>query len=105
MIPFLAQEEEIPRQVLYSSAATSGLVALLALGFSVYAFVTYRKRGNRSTLIVGIAFLVFALRNVFSAVSVLTDVVKHGTDELILSLFDLALMIILIAPLFRRRRG
>jgi hypothetical protein len=97
-------ETEIPQSVAYSSAATSAIVALLAIGFSIAAFRSYYKRGNGAMRWVGVAFLVFALRNLFSGFNVITDIVHHGVVELVLSLFDLALMLILIAPLLLRRR-
>jgi uncharacterized membrane protein len=98
-------DADIPQSVAVSSAATSAVVALLALAFSVMAFRAYAKRGNSAMRWVGAAFLVFAVRNVFSAFNVLTDVIHHGTVELILSLFDLALMLILLTPLVLRRRA
>jgi uncharacterized membrane protein len=101
---FSGPDPEIPRSVALSSVTTSLVVALLALAFSFMAFRAYAKRGNSAMQWVGVAFLVFALRNLFSAFNIWTEVVKHGTVELILSLFDLALMLILMAPLLFRRR-
>ncbi len=97
-------ETEIPVGVAIASAATSALVAILAAAFSVIAFRAYKKRANVSMRAVGLAFLVFALRNLFSAFNVITDVIHHGVVELVLSLFDLALMVLLPAPLVMRRR-
>src|SRR5581483_9910338 len=100
----LFQDPEAAKSVLISSAAVSTFVAILAFSFSVAAFLAVAKRGNKALRWVGAAFVVFGLRNLFSAFNVATDVVRHGTVELVLSVFDLALMLILIAPLVLRRR-
>lgn len=86
------------------SAAVSSIVAALALVMAVVAFRAARRRGNRGLNLVGAAFLVFAAKNVFSATNVLTHLVPHDTIELVLSLFDLALLLMLFAPFLARRR-
>jgi len=101
---FTGPDPEIPRSVALSSVTTSLVVAVLALAFSVMAFRAYSKRSNSAMQWVGVAFLVFALRNLFSAFNIWTEAIHHGTVELVLSLFDLALMLILMTPLLLRRR-
>jgi hypothetical protein len=54
---------------------------------------------------VALAFVVFGLKNVFSAYNVLTHTVPHDAIELVLSLFDLVLLVLLFAPLVLRRRS
>ena len=88
-----------------ASAGTSALVALLALAFAFLAFRARRVRGNPALRLVGVAFLVFAAKNAFSAFNVLTHVVPHDAIELVLSLFDLALLLLLFAPFLLRRRS
>jgi hypothetical protein len=88
-----------------ASSGTSVVVALLALTMAVLAFRAQRKRANPGLRLVGIAFLVFAAKNVFSAYNVLTHAVPHDAIELVLSLFDLALLLLLFAPFLLRRRG
>ena len=87
------------------SAAVSLLVAALAVVLAVLAFAARRKRGNPALAWVAYAFLVFAAKNVFSAVNVVTHVVPHDAIELALSLFDLLLLVLLFMPFVFRRRG
>lgn len=87
------------------SVATSVLVALLAFVLAGMALGAMRKRGNPSLKWVALAFAVFGVKNVFSAVNVASHVVPHDAIELVLSLFDLALLVLLLIPLLRRRRA
>lgn len=86
------------------SAGTSGIVALLALVMAVLALLARRRKRTRGLGMVAAAFLVFAAKNLFSAVNVLTHAVPHDVIELVLSLFDLVILLILFAPFVRRRR-
>lgn len=88
-----------------ASAGTSGLVALLAILMAILAFRAMRKRGNPALRLVGIAFLLFAAKNVFSAYNVLYHAVPHDAIELVLSLFDLSLLLLLFAPFLLKRRS
>ena len=101
---FLAQAHESPA-LTPASVAVSALVALLALVFAGLAFAAARRRGNRALHLVAVAFAVFALKNAFSAYNVQTHVIPHDEIELILSLFDLVLLVLLFVPLAMRRRG
>lgn len=88
-----------------ASAWTSVVVAALAIAMSFVAFRASRRRGNPALRIVGIAFAVFALKNLFSAYNVgVQHMLRHDAIELVLSLFDLVLLILLFMPLLRRRR-
>lgn len=88
-----------------ASSATSVIVMLLALGLSVIAYRAARLRSTPSLKWVGVAFVVFALKNGFSAFNVWTHTVPHDAIELALSIFDLVLLALLFAPLVLRRRG
>lgn len=88
-----------------ASAGVSILVAVLALVMAVVAFRAASKRGNRALRVVGLAFVVFTAKNVFSAWNVTFHAVPHDAIELVLSLFDLVLLALLFAPLVFRRRG
>lgn len=88
-----------------ASTATSMLVALLAATFSGLALSAMRKRGNRSLVWVAAAFALFAAKNVFSAVNVSTHLVEHDTIELVLSLSDLAILLLLFTPFILRKRS
>ncbi len=85
-----------------ASAGTSVTVAVLAAVFATLALRASRRRGNPSLRMVGIAFLVFAAKNFFSAYNVLTHLVPHDAIELTLSLFDLAIMGLLFWPFLTR---
>ena len=85
------------------SAATSLLVACLAAMFSYLAWSAMKKRGNPSLRWVAWAFALFAVKNMFSAVNVSTHLVEHDVIELVLSLFDLAILLLLFAPFMRRK--
>lgn len=87
------------------SAGVSVVVGFLALGLAVLAMASLRKRGNPALRFVAAAFVVFAAKNAFSAYNVLTHAVPHDAIELILSLFDLVLLVLLIAPVLLRKRG
>lgn len=88
-----------------ASAGTSVLVALLAFVLAGIAFAAMRRRGNPALKWVAIAFLLFGVKNLFSAVNVLTHIVQHDGIELVLSLFDLLLLLLLFMPFLRRRRA
>lgn len=88
-----------------ASAATSALIAVLALALALTAFRAASRRPTRGLRAVGAAFVVFATKNVFSAYNVWTHDVPHDMIELVLSIFDLILIVILITPLFPRRAG
>lgn len=88
-----------------ASVAVSVLVALLALALAGLALASARRRSNRDLRFVAAAFLVFAAKNGFSAYNVLTHAVPHDAIELVLSVFDLVLLLLLVAPLVLRKRG
>lgn len=88
-----------------ASSATSIVVMLLAAGLSGVAFRAAGLRRTPSLKWVGVAFAVFAVKNGFSAFNVWTHAVPHDAIELVLSLFDLVLLMLLLAPLLLRRRG
>jgi len=108
LVLFLAQAHESPAFT-PASAATSALVAILALAMAVVAFRARAKRGNKALTLVAWAFVVFALKNVFSGYNVVAHEraawpsVPHDEIELILSLFDLVIMLFLFAPFLLRR--
>ena len=87
-----------------ASSATSVLVTMLAVVLAIMALRAARVRNAPSLRWVGAAFAVFALKNAFSAFNVWTHAVPHDAIELVLSLFDLVLLVLLFAPLVLRRR-
>lgn len=102
---FLAQiAHESPELTPYS-AGISILVGVLALVLAGLAIASLRRRKNPALRFVAAAFFVFALKNAFSAYNVLYHAVPHDAIELVLSLFDLVLLVLLFLPLLVRRRA
>lgn len=102
---FLAQVTHESPQLTPYSAGASILVALLALALAGLAVASVRKRGNLALRFVAAAFIVFAVKNAFSAYNVVYHQVPHDAIELMLSLFDLVLLVLLFMPLLVRRRS
>lgn len=94
-----------------ASAAISVLVTVLALVLAGLAIASLRRRRNPGLRFVAAAFMVFAVKNAFSAYNVVAHVrpampsVPHDAIELVLSLFDLVLLVLLFVPLVFRRRA
>lgn len=86
------------------SAVVSALVALLAFLMAGLALRAASRRANPALRVVALAFALFGVKNVFSAINVLTHLVEHDAIELVLSLFDLVLLALLFLPLVLRRR-
>ncbi|MFA5860078.1 MAG: hypothetical protein WDA16_00140 [Candidatus Thermoplasmatota archaeon] len=103
MLVFLANGAVDTAAAPYSSA-TSVIVAILATTLSVLAFRAASKRGNPGLRWVGSAFVVFAIKNLFSAYNVTTHFVAHDDIELGLSIGDLIILILLFMPLLHRKR-
>lgn len=92
-------------QLAIASAGISTVVALLAITFTVLAYRAWHRRRNPALRAVALAFGLFAIKNVFSAINVIYHIVPHDGIELVLSLFDLALLLVLFLPFVRRRRS
>lgn len=105
--PFGAHVRSPPSMVDVTSvsASVSLLVATLALALAGLAYGAARKRSNRALHWVALAFLIFTVKNLFSAYNVVEHTVPHDAIELVLSLFDLALLGLLFLPLVFRRRA
>lgn len=87
------------------SSGISGVVAVMALVFAILALLAWRRRPNRGLVWVAAAFFVFAVKNVFSSIMVTTHFVEHDDIELVLSLCDLVILVLLFVPLVFRRRA
>lgn len=107
----LALAASEPTAIASASALVSLLVMLLALALAGMAIASLRRRGNPAMRYVAAAFGVFALKNGFSAYNVVAHeragwpAVQHDAIELVLSLFDLVLLLLLFVPLILRRRA
>lgn len=85
-----------------ASSLTSLLVGLIALVMAALAWQARRRSGNRQLGFVAGAFGLFLAKSLFSAYNVQTHYVPHDTIELVLSLFDLAIIGLLFLPLVVR---
>jgi peptidoglycan/LPS O-acetylase OafA/YrhL len=86
-----------------TSALTSTVVGVFALGLAALAWRARRRSANRQLTFVAAAFLLFAARSAFSAYNVTTHFIVHDYIELYLSLFDLAILVLLLLPLLVKR--
>lgn len=85
---------------------TTGVVLLVGLLAAALAGVGYgasRRSGNPALGFVAGAFAVFALKSIFSAWGVYARALPHEHLELVLSLADLVILVLLALPLLTRR--
>ncbi|MCA1812625.1 MAG: hypothetical protein LC624_01585 [Halobacteriales archaeon] len=91
-----------------ASATTSAVVGLIALALAVLAWRARSRSGNAQLAFVAAAFAVFAAKSAFSAWDVATPSphpVPHDELELVLSVFDLAIIVLLCLPLLVKARA
>lgn len=74
------------------------VVAVVSLILTVLAASAWRRTGNRKLAFVTGAFAVFFAKSVLTAYSVQTGFIAHEELELIGSLGDLIVVVLLIAP-------
>jgi len=104
VIPFVLADGATDPALTPLSSGTSVVVATLAVVFAVIAFRAAARKRNPGLRWVGFAFVLFALKNAFSAYNVVTHFVRHDDIEMVLALGDLVILLLLFAPLFLRRR-
>lgn len=92
-------------EVALVSSATSSVVGLVAALLVVLAVRARRRSGNPQLAYVAGAFGVFVARSAFSAYNVQTHAVPHDEIELVLSLLDLLILILLCIPFVLRGQG
>jgi hypothetical protein len=73
-------------------------VALVSLLLTALAGAAWRRTGNRKLAFVAAALLVFFAKSVLTAYSVRTGFIGHEDLELIGSLGDLLVVLLLVAP-------
>ena len=73
-------------------------VAVVSLLLTALAASAWRRTGNRKLAFVTSAFAVFFLKSVVTAYAVRTDAIHHEALELLGSLADLAIVLLLVAP-------
>lgn len=80
------------------------IVALLAFFLMTLGILSYKTIKDKRMIYVSLAFATFFLKNTFIALSLLFDVVPHGTLEFLGALFDLLTMIFLVLPIFAKTK-
>lgn len=86
------------------AAGAAFVVALLAAVMAYLGTKSYRNTGNTRLLFVVVAFLVFVVKSLFTAYNVSSHAVRHDTIELVGSLFDVVIVVLLFIPFFLRSR-
>lgn len=81
-----------------AGVAVIALVAALSLLLTFLAAAALNRSGNRKLAFVMLAFLAFFVKSVLTAYSVETDFIQHEHLELVGSLFDLLILLLLVAP-------
>lgn len=81
-----------------TGVAIIAVVALVSLLLTVLAAAAWRRTGNRKLGFVTTAFCVFFAKSVVTAYSVETGFIGHEDLELIGSLADLLVVLLLVAP-------
>lgn len=74
------------------------VVALVSLLLTLLAAAAWRRTGNRKLAFVTGAFAVFFAKSVLTAYSVHTGFIAHEELELVGSLGDLLVVLLLVAP-------
>jgi hypothetical protein len=85
--------------------ALIAVTAAVSLVLAVLAGGAWRRTGNRKLVPVLVAFLIFFAKSVLTGYSLHTGFVDHEDLELIGSLSDLAIVLLLMAPFVPIRRS
>lgn len=104
MLVLLQVSHEGP-QFTFAAVALGVVVFVLAAVLAGLAWRAAARRSNPSLRIVSLAFGLFSLKGLFTALNVQTHWIPHDAIELVLSGFDLALLALLFLPFLARRRG
>lgn len=94
---------DAPAHVAHPVATAVVSVSALAAAFlTVMAVMAWRRTRRSSLLFVATAFLLFTAKAAITMFALETDVIHHETLEMTGSVFDLAILGLLIAPFLRR---
>ena len=80
------------------------LVSFLSFILFVIGLLSYRKKRDVRLLSITLAFGVFFVKNFITAISYQYDLIQHGNLELFDAIFDLVAMILLVIPVFTKKR-
>ena len=81
------------------------LVSLISLILFVIGILSYRKKKDIRLLSITLAFGVFFLKNLITAVSYQFNLIHHGDLELFDVFFDLVAMILLLIPILKKKNS
>ena len=81
-----------------TDVAIIAAVAALSLTLTFLAWAAWRRTGNSKLGFVTAAFFTFFVKTILTAYSVETNFIEHEHLELIGSLFDLLILLLLVAP-------
>lgn len=90
-----------------NEAAGLALIALTAavtLMLAGLAFGAWRQTGSRKLLPVMFAFLLFGVKSILTGYSLHTEFLHHEDLELVNTLFDLTIALLLVTPFIPLRR-
>ncbi len=85
--------------------AVIALTAAVSLVLAVLAAGAWRRTSNRKLIPVMLAFWMFFVKSVLTAYGLHGDVIHHEDLELLGTLFDLAIVLLLMAPFVPVRRA
>lgn len=77
-------------------------VGLLSLNLFIIGILSYKRTKDIRLLSISLAFGVFFLKNLITAISLQTGYIPHGDLELVGALFDLLAMMLLLLPIFKK---
>ena len=77
-------------------------VAILSLILSIIGFASYYTTRDQRMVFVASAFGIFFIKNFLISVSLVTEIIHHGTLESVGALFDLVTLILLLVPVIKK---
>lgn len=78
------------------------VVHVVSLVLAVLAFAAWRRNLNHRLLFVGLAFTLFAAKSLLTAYSLTSGFLHHEDLEAVGALFDLGVVLLLVAPFIVR---
>lgn len=78
-------------------------VGVLATALAAIAWAAHRRTKDVRLLWVGAAFVVFAAKEVVTGYAIVTESIAHESLELVNSLLDLVVLVLLVVPFLWRR--
>lgn len=82
------------------AALMSAAVAVLAAIMAYLGWKSYRNTGNQRLVFIVLAFFLFIVKSLFTAYNVTSHAVPHDSIELVGSMLDLIIVLLLFIPFF-----